>query len=326
MMIKHIIRIILVFLTVPLNFSSIVLAEIKVLVIPKNAESAYWNIVDRGAQQAGDDLGIRITWRGPGSEDQRDAQIKIIEYGIRLHFDAIVLAPNHTNVAAPALKEAAENGIKIVLIDSNMASGYHACLVESDNYNAGRMAADHLAVLLGDQGRVILVRHIKNNASTNDREQGFLDTITLHYPGLEIVADPYVGPTIGSAYHTVSSLLDNETSIDGIFSVNGIITQGTLQALESKGLLGKIKFIGFDLNLMIMDALIDHDLDATIVQDPFQIGYKGVTVAYQLILHKKVPQKILTDTMLITTENYQTDTVKEFLDPHISPQHNPIVQ
>ena len=326
MMIKYIIRIILVLLTVPLNFSSIVLAEIKVLVIPKNAESAYWNIVDRGAQQAGDDLGVRITWRGPGSEDQRDAQIKIIEYGIRQHFDAIVLAPNHTDVAAPALKEAAENGINIVLIDSNMTSGDHACLVESDNYKAGQTAADHLAVLVGDKGRVILVRHIEDNASTGDREQGFLDTIKSHYPGLEIVADPYVGPTIGSAYHTMSSLLDDESAIDALFSVNGMITQGTLQALESKGLLGKVKFIGFDLNLMIMDAIIYHDMDATIVQDPFQIGYKGVKVAYQLILHEKVPKKILTDTMLITTENYQTDKVKEFLDPHISLQHDAIVQ
>lgn len=318
-MIQYMIRIIVVLLTVPLNFSSAVLAEIKVLVIPKNAESAYWNIVTKGAHQAGYDLGVRITWRGPSREDQRDAQVKIIEYGIRQHFDAIVLAPNHTNVAAPALKKAAKKGIKIVLIDSNMTSGYHACLVESDNYQAGQTAADHLAVLVGDQGRVILVRHIESNASTNDREQGFLDTIKSHYPGLEIVADPYVGSTIGSAYHNVSSLLDNELAFDAIFSVNGIITQGTLQALESKGLKGKTKFIGFDLNLMIMDALINHDLDATIVQDPFQIGYKGVKVACQLVLHEKVPKKILTGTMLITTENYQTDKAKEFLDPHISP-------
>ena len=319
-MIKCMIRILLVILTSPFIISSTVCADVKVLVIPKNAESAYWSIVDKGAQQAGNDLGISVTWRGPGSEEQRDAQIKIIKYGIRHNYDAIVLAPNHTNVAAHALKKAVENGIKIVLIDSNMESGYHDCLVESDNYKAGQTAADHLAIVVGNEGRVILVRHIENNASTNDREQGFSDTIKSRYPGLEIVADPYVGSTIGSAYHTVSSLLEKEPTVDAIFSVNGIITQGTLQAVKSKGLQGKIKFIGFDLNHVIMDAMINHELNATIVQDPFHIGYTGVKVAYQLIRHKKVPKKIFTDTILLTTENYQTDKVKEFLTPHLNSQ------
>jgi ABC-type sugar transport system substrate-binding protein len=51
-------------------------------VIPKNDKSTFWRIVDKGAQQAGKDLGIRVAWRGPGSEDQRDVQIKIIRYGV----------------------------------------------------------------------------------------------------------------------------------------------------------------------------------------------------------------------------------------------------
>ena len=318
-MLEYMVRIMVVILTSPFIFST-VRADVNVLVIPKNAKSAFWNIVDKGAQQAGNDLGIRVTWRGPGSEDQRDAQIKIIKYGIRKKFDAIVLAPNHTTAAAHALKKAVENGIKIVLIDSNMASGYHDCLVESDNYKAGQTAADHLALLVGDDSRVILARHIQNNASTNDREQGFWNTIESHYPGLEIVADPYVGSTMGSAYHAMSSLLDKEPAVDAIFSVNGIITQGTLQALKNKGLQGKIKFIGFDLNPAIMDAIVNHELNATIVQDPFRIGYTGVKVAYKLILHEKVPEKIFTDTILLTTENYQTGKIQEFLAPHLSYQ------
>ncbi len=183
MVVNYLIQIIiLIVLTFPFIVSSTVCADVHVLVIPKNAKSAFWSIVDKGAQQAGIDLGIHVTWRGPGSEDQRDAQVRIIEYGLRKKYDAIVLAPNHTNVAAQALKKAVENGIKIVLIDSDMAAGYHDCLVESDNYKAGQTAADHLAVLVGGDGRVILVRHNKNNASTNDREQGFLDTIKSRYP------------------------------------------------------------------------------------------------------------------------------------------------
>ena len=300
-----------------LLFSSSICTAAKILVIPKNIKSAYWSVVEKGAQQAGDDLGINVTWRGPSREDQRDTQIKIIEYGIREQYDAIAFAPSHTDAAADVLKIAAEKGIKIVIIDSKMTSDHHRCLVESNNYKAGQTAAVHLAQLLGGKGRVILVRHIENNASTNDREQGFLDTIKSNYPRLQIVADPYTGPTIGTAYRTMSTLFEKERDFDGIFSVNGIITQGTLQALQQKGLQKEIKFIGFDLNSVIIDAITNHQLDATIVQDPYKIGYTGVEVAHQLILNKAVSKKILTDTVLLTTDNYHTDKIQEFITPHL---------
>jgi hypothetical protein len=46
-----------------------------------------------------------------------------------------------------------------------------------------------------------------------------MDRIELRYPGLEIVADPYVGASIGLAYHTMSALIDQTSAIDAIFSV-----------------------------------------------------------------------------------------------------------
>ena len=318
---KHMIRIIGVVLATLFFFSPPVFADVNVLVIPKMVRADFWNIVGEGAQKAGNDLGISVTWRGPTSEDQRDAQIQIIEYGITRKFDAIVLAPNHINATAEALKKAVSIGIKIVLIDSDMETRYQDCLVESDNYKAGQMAANHLARLVGDEGKVVLARHIKNHASTNDREQGFMDTIKLRYPGLEIVADPYVGASIGLAYHTMSGLIDQTPVIDAIFSVGEMATLGTLRALKNKGLQGRIKFIGFDFNAVIMDAILSHEMDAAIVQAPFQMGYMGVKMAYQLIKKETVPKKIFTDTILLTAENYKTDKVKDIVSPYLRSHH-----
>ena len=58
-------------------------------------------------------------------------------------------------------------------------------------------------------------------------------------PGLEIVADPYVGSTMGSAYHAMSSLLDKEPAVDAIFSVNGNNNAGHLASIKKQGAPGK---------------------------------------------------------------------------------------
>lgn len=290
-----------------------VLAEIKVLVIPKGTEAIFWKNVAAGAQQAGTDMGIKITYRGPHSALQHDAQIQIIEYGIREGYNAIVLAPNHVDHPAPALKAAVARGMKVVLIDSNMNSRHHACFVESDNYKAGQDAADYAASLVGGAGRIALVRYLKDHASTLEREHGFLDAIASRYPQIEIIADPHAGPSIGTAFHTVSDLIDRLSPIDAIFTDAESTTLGILRALKEKGLQGKIKFIGFDFNTTIRGAILNHEMTATIIQNPYQMGYLGVKAAYDLIQGKALPAKIYTDTILVNADNYHSVEVQAIL-------------
>ena len=283
------------------------------LVIPKGSKANFWNVVGKGAQQAGEDLGISITYRGPYKEDRHLAQTKIIEYGISQNYDAIVLAPNHVDMASHVLGKAVAGGIKVVLIDSSMSSHHHSSLVESDNYKAGQMAAAHIAALVDQEGKVVLARHLKNHASTHERENGFLDTIKSRYPRITIVAAPYIGPSLGSAYHNMSKLIDRISGIDAIFCVGEEITLGTLRAAKDRGIQKEIKFVGFDFNAMIRSAILNHEMEAAIVQDPFKIGYLGVKTAHQLVQGRTVPEKIYTDTVLVTAENYNSDRVQNIL-------------
>jgi ribose transport system substrate-binding protein len=293
-------------------------ADLRILVVPKGTGTGYWASVNQGARKAGEELKIAVTVRGPQTQDQHQAQVGIIAMGIRQAYDAIVLAPNHVQRAAAVLEAAVAQGIKVVLIDSNMNSRHHASFIESDNYQAGRAAARHLARLLGGKGEIALIRYMANHASTHEREMGFLDTLSADHPQIKVVADPRMGSSVGSAYHMVSALLKKTPSLDAIFSVNGQATIGTLRALREAGLLKKSRFIGFDLNPAIMDAIRKGEIDATIAQNPFQIGYLGVKTAHRLILNETVPEKIYTDTMLITAENLPSEAVQQFIRANIN--------
>lgn len=240
-MIMNLISISVANLMVLFFVSTTVLADVKVLVIPKGSKAAFWGKVCEGAQQAGVDLAIRVTLRGPYTEDQHTAQIEIIEYGIRQNYNAIVLA------------------------------------------------------------------------STHARER-----VKSQYPQVNVIADPYMGASVGSAYRIMLNFIDRFSTIDAIISVGEEATLGILRALESRGLQGKIKLIGFDFNTTIGNAILNHEMDATIAQNPFQIGYLGMKTACQLIQNEAVPPKIYTDTTLITTKNYQTPNVQTIINSNIS--------
>ncbi|MDJ0781796.1 MAG: substrate-binding domain-containing protein [Desulfosarcinaceae bacterium] len=288
-------------------------AQPKVLVIPKGTETVFWRHVAAGARQAGRELDITVTYRGPQSEDQHAAQIQIIQFGIRQSYDAIVLAPNHVDAAGPALKAAVAQGVKVVLIDSNMNHHYHACFIESNNLKAGHKAADEVAARLAGEGGVALVRFQENHASTYERASGFLERLRSRHPQIVLTADERGGVSVGSAYHAVLALLTRFPEVDAIFAVNESTTMGTLKALRERNLLGKVRFVGFDFNAAIEAAIRKGEMNATIVQNPFQMGYLGVTTAHALIQGRSVPAKIFTETDLVTTENVHTAAiVKQF--------------
>src|SRR5439155_25707958 len=51
-----------------------------------------------------------------------------------------------------------------------------------------------------------------------------------------------------------------------------------LEAVKAKSLVGKVKIVGFDENLVTLDAVAAGEIEGTVVQDPYQYGYKSVEI------------------------------------------------
>ena len=51
-----------------------------------------------------------------------------------------------------------------------------------------------------------------------------------------------------------------------------------LAAAKRKSLVGKIKIVGFDENPVTLKAIAAGEIEGTVVQDPYNYGYKSVEV------------------------------------------------
>src|SRR5262249_31262067 len=195
-----------------------------------------------------------------------------------MHVKGIVLAPLDDAALVPVVTDAVRAGIPVVAIDSGIKTGDIASFVATDNYRGGRLAGDHLAKLLGDQGKVMMLRYAEGSASTAERERGFMDAVAAH-KGIEVVSsNQYGGVTTESAFKVSENLLTAHKAADGltvqgIFCPNESTAFGMLRALEDGGLAGKVRFVGFDSSPKLVDAMAKGHMDATVVQDPIKMGY-----------------------------------------------------
>lgn len=218
-------------------------ATYRIMVIPKGTTHEHWKSVHAGASEAAEELGnTEIVWNGPTTENDRADQIKLVDSAIASQVDAIALAPIDAEALAPAVERAVAKGIPVVILDSALNSEAPISYIATDNYHGGELAGERLAELLDGEGRIILLRYAVGSASTDQREQGFIDTIAK-YPGITFVSDDqYAGGTSDSAQKVAQSLVTRfRGRVDGVFTPNESSTSGMLRALRDAGMLKTIK-------------------------------------------------------------------------------------
>lgn len=293
----------------------------RIAVIPKGTTHEFWKAVHAGANKAGQELGVEIIWKGPVREDDRDEQIKVVENFIALGVDGIVLAPLDDTALVPAVKDAAAEGISVVIIDSDIKWPGRVSFVATDNRAGGAAAAKRLAALLADvegKAKVIVLRYQEGSASTMNREEGFLAAMA-GFENIQIVSsNQYGGATTESAYKTAENLLIMFPDVDGIFCPNESTTFGMLRAFQDGGRAGKTQFVGFDASVKLVEALEKGEVMGLTLQDPFRMGELGVRALVDKLDGKPVEERIDTGVMVATKENMGEPAVSALLSPDLA--------
>ena len=277
----------------------------RIAVVPKGTTHEFWKAVQAGAVKAQDESkgAVAITYRGPEKEDDREQQISLMQNLISAKYDAIVLAPLDSKALAPAVKQANQAHIPVVIMDSSLegeAGKDFVSFVATDSEAGGKLAGEKMAELLPKGGKVLILRYLEGSASTSLREKGFAAAVAKAN-GLKLV-DPgrYAGATRATAQEAAENLLSTNGDIAGVFCPNESSTFGMMLALKSRGMLGKVVFIGFDSSPELLDALKTGQIAALVLQNPEKMGYLAVKAAMDALSGTKVVERIDTGVAIIT--------------------------
>jgi len=295
--------------------------KLKIAMIPKGTTHEFWKSVHAGADEAAKALNVELIWKGPLKEDDREAQIQVVETFTTEGVDGICVAPLDDRALRKPIDEALAKKIPVLIFDSGLADTTGtASFVATNNKKGGSLAGDAMVKDLGKGGKVMLMRYLEGSASTTLREEGFLEAVKAG--GLEVVSsDQHAGATVESAQKVAENLINRFKNADGTLSVVGIFcpnessTFGMLRALQDAKLAGKVKFYGFDSSEKLVAALGAGEINGLVLQNPFNMGKLAIESMVKAIKGEKVEAFIDTLAVLATKENMGSEEVKKVLNP-----------
>ena len=295
-----------------------------IAVIPKGTTHEFWKSIHAGAVKAereltSEGLKVSVIWKGPLREDDREQQVQVVEGFLSQNVSGIVLAPLDNKALVRPVEEAQRANIPTVIMDSALDSTNIVSFVATDNLKGGMLAAERVGELLQGKGKVLLLRYQEGSASTQDREDGFLQKLKSTYPAIEVVSgDQYAGPTRDTAFRASQNLLNRfGNEIQAVFTPNESATAGMLLALQDINKAGKIRHVGFDATAQLIDAIRNKQLDSVVIQDPFKMGFLGVKTLVDHLQGKPVDKRIDTGVYLVTADNLDDEKFKTLLHPPI---------
>lgn len=198
----------------------------KIAVIPKGTTHEFWKSINAGAVKAEREINaaagreaVKIIWKGPLKEDDREQQVQVVENFVGRKVNAIVIAPLDRRALVAPVEGAIKAKIPVIVIDSGLETKAISSYVSTDNREGGRIAGRQLGKLLGGKGNIIMLRLQVGSASTEEREEGFLEAIKKDFPAIKILSsDQHAGASRDTAKQAAENLLNRfGKQLNGIF-------------------------------------------------------------------------------------------------------------
>ncbi|WP_456287663.1 ABC transporter substrate-binding protein [Paenibacillus sp. AK002] len=284
--------------------------EIYIPIISKGFQHQFWQAVKAGAEQAGDELGVRITFEGPETESQVDKQIEMLQAALDKKPSAIGFAALDSQASIPYLKKAQENNIPVIAFDSGVESDIPVTTASTDNMAASALAADKMAELIGNEGKIAMVVHDQTSVTGVSRRDGFKKQIEEKYPNIEIVDIQYGGGDHLKSTDLAKAMMQAHPDLKGIFGANEGSAVGVINAVTEMKKEGQIIVVGFDSGKAQIDAIKNGTMAGAITQNPVGIGYETVKAAVAAVKGEKVEPQIDTGFYWYDKNNIDSDEIK----------------
>jgi ribose transport system substrate-binding protein len=262
----------------------------------------FYITMNCGAQAEAKAKGATLDFQGP---DQFDAaqQTPIVNAVQAKKPDAVLIAPTDVQALYAPIKSLADNGSKVVLVDTTLTKPDMAVSqIASDNVAGGEKAAETLLQLTGSKGKYLVINVKPGISTTDQRAQGFEDGLKGK-SGVQYLGQQYNNDDPAKAASIVTSTLAKHPDLAGIFATNLFGAEGAASGLRQAGKLGKIKIVGFDAGPKQVEDLKQGVVQALIAQQPAEIGKQGVDQAIAALNGDPTKPKIGTGFTVLTKDN-----------------------
>ncbi|CAM4142306.1 substrate-binding domain-containing protein [Paenibacillus alkaliterrae] len=262
-------------------------AAYHVMLIAQEVDNPYWRSIERGAQNASAAYGMHLDYVGPFRINPNE-QIKLLEKAIASKVDAVVLQGINDPRYRAIIDQAVSKGIPIITIDTDEPGSKRLSYVGTDNFAAGIRMGELVAQSAADQASIAVL--IGNEQAPNQqlRLEG-LRAVIERSPRLTIVDVRSSNISRLQAAGEAEDMLTKQPNIDfmiGLSALDGVGIAETVNRVRSR----KVQIFAFDDLEETLNHVRKGVIEATIIQQPYQMGYTAISQLNDFF-HGKTPPK-----------------------------------
>lgn len=326
----------------------------KIAVIGQSKTVQFWQSVQKGAEDAGEEMNYEIIYNNAEDGNDVQGQVDFIRQAINEKVKAIVIAPNSSSELNSVLQEADREGIQVVAIDADLTYSGKKTYIGTNNLAAGSVAGRQALRILEGGGKIAVISQSEGSTTGADRVQGFTNEIYSYnssaaaamarntgmedisteeedtelsqaeidevasktrFEALNILPIKYCNNSRETAKQQAASIIKDNPDLKMFYGTNETSTLGICDAIKEAGKTGEISVIGFNSNDDEIRYIIDGTLDALVVQNPYNMGYLGVRYSDKLLNGSKISINVDTGVILVTPSNINTSDIQLLLYP-----------
>src|SRR5215469_1845783 len=247
--------------------------------IPKDTLNPYEVIADHGGKLALTELGDTQVVSS-GTEDTAAAQQPAIQAAIQAHADGIVIAGNDPQAVCPALKQAQQQGTKVVSFDSDV-NCRSLFINQADTETIGRSQIQLLGKLMHYSGQFAIL----SAASTATNQNAWIKYMKLElkkprYKNMQLVKIYYGNDNPAQSRQATVSMLQAYPNLKGIESPTTVGISSAAQYLSTSKYKKKVVLTGLGLPSQMKKYVHDKTVTEFALWNPENLGYlAGYAVA-----------------------------------------------
>jgi rhamnose transport system substrate-binding protein len=247
---------------------------LKVVSIPKQLGNPYEETEHSGVQEALKEVGGSDRIQGP-TDAAASAQVSIINSVAQQKPDAIVIAGNDPNAVAPALKQAARRGIKIVGMDSDVAPDARTVFI---NQTSSKLIGEGQVKLIADQiggkGEIAVLSATANATNQNTWIKFMKEALKKpEYKDIKLVKVAYGDDDDQKSFQETQGLLQAYPNLKGIISPTTVGISAAARYLSSSPKKGKVKLTGLGTPNQMRKFVKNGTVDEFALWVPKDVGY-----------------------------------------------------
>ncbi len=202
--------------------------------------------------------------------------------------EGILVASADETTLNAAIGKALDAGIPVIGFDSDASDSGRLAYVGTDNYDFGATAAKSMAEMLGGEGEVAICM-VPGAIAQEERAEGFKSWLAENAPDIKVVSELNDEGDVAKSETVCTALLQSNPNIKGIFSTHGYGAPGAAAAARTLNMLENVVIIGSDYSSAVIELLQSGDVEGTVVDDPYLIGYEAFMLAYAAAHPTEVP-------------------------------------